>query len=375
MIRLGIDARTHDHLGGPGRYCRNVLSALLADPADLEYVVWLPDGGDWSSFPVAEGVKLEVRSAPEPGLADARFEADVNAAELDVFCSFASPVPSGVSAPILLVVHGVSPDGAPAGGIVGESVERATSIIADCSLTAVDVERLFPRHAHRVWVVPPGVENRFFEPPDPAAFEAALAAHGLEKEGYVLHVGRSDGRKNLVRLVDAYAGSGLQGRFPLVLAGEPGGADPDLRARLESKDAVAIRRLGYVADEQLPSILRGALLFVFPSLEERSCLALQEAMATGRPVVGSRTDSIAELVGDAGLLIDPLDVAHLRGEMERVVSDASLRESMSAWSAARMRSYTWRRTAERVRRLAEHAASGALKREEGSPLFPLRHSA
>ena len=200
MITLGIDARSYDSPGRLGRYCRNVLAGMLEHGDGFRYVVWLPDHLRPELLPnLPEEARLELRAcavatgdaAGERGA----FLAEINGAPLDVFCSLHSPVPAGVAAPSLLVIHDLCALKFPElhRGEAGEywqstlpgSLERVTAIIADSSQTAADVELYFPRHAHRTWVIPPGVESRFFDAPDPGALTATLAALGLKEREYV----------------------------------------------------------------------------------------------------------------------------------------------------------------------------------------------
>ena len=173
MITLGIDARSYDSPGRLGRYCRNVLAGMLEHGEGFRYVVWLPDGLRPELLPnLPEEARLELRAcavatgdaAGERGA----FLAEINGAPLDVFCSLHSPVPAGVAAPSLLVIHDLCalkfPELHPGEAVeywqstLPGSLERVTAIIAESSQTAADVELYFPRHAHRTWVIPPGVE-------------------------------------------------------------------------------------------------------------------------------------------------------------------------------------------------------------------------
>ena len=106
--------------------------------------------------------------------------------------------------------------------------------------------------------------------------------------------------------------------------------------------------MGYVPAEELPWWYNAADLFVYPSLYEGFGLPPLEAMACGTPVVTSTASSLPEVVGQAGLLVDPTDIDALAGAMERGLADADLRAQMKAAGLARAAGFSWRETARRT---------------------------
>jgi glycosyltransferase involved in cell wall biosynthesis len=164
---------------------------------------------------------------------------------------------------------------------------------------------------------------------------------------YVLHVGTLQPRKNLGRLVQAFAG--VLETVPdvhLVLVGKRGWGDEDL-GRLARTLGVAERVLtpGYLPREMLPAVYSGAAAVLIPSLYEGFGLPALEAMACGTPVACSSTSSLPEVVGDAGLLFDPLDTDAIGRAMLRLLEDDSLRARMSHEGRARAALFTWERCA------------------------------
>jgi glycosyltransferase involved in cell wall biosynthesis len=163
---------------------------------------------------------------------------------------------------------------------------------------------------------------------------------------YLLYVGNHKPHKNLSRLVRALAelrdGSSLR----LVLVG------PVERELLEVAGSVAVADrlvfLGDVPDERLPALYRGANAFVFPSLHEGFGLPPLEAMACGTPVVSSLATSLAEVVGDAAVAVDPLDVGSIAAGIDGIVGDEQLRRQLRARGLARAASFSWDETARRT---------------------------
>ena len=106
-----------------------------------------------------------------------------------------------------------------------------------------------------------------------------------------------------------------------------------------------VRFLGPVPEADLPALYAGAAVFVFPSLYEGFGLPVLEAMACGTPVITSNTSSLPEVVGEAGILIDPRDVRALAEAVERVLADERLRAELRAKGVERARQFTWEKTA------------------------------
>jgi glycosyltransferase involved in cell wall biosynthesis len=174
---------------------------------------------------------------------------------------------------------------------------------------------------------------------------------------YMLYVGSHRPHKNLPRLVQAFRKIDFQG-LHLLLTGTP---TPELRACVDvARVADRVRFLGRVSDDILPAIYRGAILLVLPSLSEGFGLPPLEAMACGTPVVVSQLTAPPEVVGTAGILVDPFDVDDLRHGLERVLDDGSLRSTMRKLGIERSRQFSWDQVAARVRAVLEEAAGMVL---------------
>lgn len=177
---------------------------------------------------------------------------------------------------------------------------------------------------------------------------------------YFLYVGTIQPRKNLIRLIEAFAAFSLQPSalgVHLVIAGKRGWLAEGIERRAaELGVAGRVRFLGYVPDEELPALMAGALGFVFPSLYEGFGMPPLEAMACGTPVVVSSSSSLPEVVGDAGLVVSPDDPEDLAEALHRVLTDAELRERLHARGLQQARRFSWRDTAERTLAVYQEAA-------------------
>ena len=224
------------------------------------------------------------------------------------------------------------------------SAEVADRIIAVSRSTKDDIVRHLAVDPERVAVVPEGVDPSC-RPLPRAEVEAALAPLGLVYGGYLLFLGTVEPRKNIGRLLDAVMKAGAD-VGPLVLAGADGWGNDELRPRIaELARRGRVRPLGYVPEALRPTLLGGARAFLYPSLYEGFGLPPLEAMACGTPVVTSDVSSLPEVVGDAALLIDPLDVDGLAGAIRRLWDDEALRRDLRARGLARAQEFTWERTA------------------------------
>jgi glycosyltransferase involved in cell wall biosynthesis len=180
---------------------------------------------------------------------------------------------------------------------------------------------------------------------------SAAAAHftpdgGVFEPGfpYLLYVGNQKPHKNLVRLVQAFARSRERGGLRLVLTGAPNRELVSV-ARGERLDERLVF-LGSVPDERLPDVYRGAVAFVFPSLYEGFGLPPLEAMACGTPVVSSAATALAEVVGGAAVVVDPLAIDSIADGIDEVVRDERLRAELRERGIARARHFSWDRAAD-----------------------------
>ena len=224
------------------------------------------------------------------------------------------------------------------------SAKRAAHITTISEHARTDLLDLFDwLDPARITVLPLAVDARFRPvPPDRERF-------GLP-ESYVVCLGAVQPRKNLARLLEAWAtvqARGDAGDAVLAIAGRPkqeGSSYAKLADQLGIADRV--RWLGYVADDDLPVLLAGARCLVFPSLYEGFGLPVVEAMAVGCPVICSDTTSLPETAAGAALLVDPLSPTAIADAITRLLTDEAERARLRELGLARAAKLSWTRSAE-----------------------------
>ena len=230
--------------------------------------------------------------------------------------------------------------------LVSWAMRRAAVVLTISDFTRREIQHYYPSTARKTVVVSCGVGSEFTAEGDAETDRVALQAYGIESP-YLLAVGNIHPRKNLGRLLDAYLTlrSDLPNTPNLVWAGVERWGSTDLQQRAR---ATGVNLPGRIAAEHLPALYRQALALAYPSLYEGFGLPPVEAMACGTPIIASNTTSLPEVVGEAALLIDPLNVNDLAAALRRVVTDAALRGQLRERGLSRVRLYRWATVADRV---------------------------
>jgi D-inositol-3-phosphate glycosyltransferase len=231
--------------------------------------------------------------------------------------------------------------------------ERLVAQRADRLVCASDHERrlledVYGADPRRISVVACGVDLGLFKPIDREAARDALRLNGKKM---VLFVGRIEPLKGVDILLAAAAQLGGESDFQVFIVGGDGTASAEMRRLqgLASELGVSgrVSFLGPVDHDRLPLFYNAADICVVPSYYESFGLVALEAMACGTPVVASSASSVPEAVGDAGLLVDPLDVDGLAAALETAITDSALRADLRTRGLARAAAFTWQRVARR----------------------------
>lgn len=225
----------------------------------------------------------------------------------------------------------------------------ASHILTDSCATRDALVQAYGIDAAKITVAYPGYDSDL-APVRNAGTLAAVQARYAIAGPYVLFIGRLQPRKNLVRLIEAFAHLAPdRPDLSLVLAGPAGWLAEPIRARVrELSLETRVLFPGYIAEADKAALLSGAQVFAYPSLYEGFGFPVLEAQACGVPLLASNTSSLPEVVGDGGLLVDPLDEAAIVAGLARLLDDVMLRRTLVALGSANLRRFSWEATAQTV---------------------------
>ncbi|HEY6358896.1 MAG TPA: glycosyltransferase family 1 protein, partial [Vicinamibacterales bacterium] len=228
---------------------------------------------------------------------------------------------------------------------------RARRVLTVSQASKDDILSYLHVPASKVEVIYNALDERLATPPTPEDI-GRVRDRFLLNAPFVLYAGNIKPHKNLDRLIEAFARARARvpGDLKLLIIGDEMSKYPNLR-RLVHRFQLHqhVRFLGFVPDATLAALYRLAAVFVFPSLYEGFGLPPLEAMAGGAPVVTSNVSSLPEVVGDAALLIDPLDPGSIADAMTRVLTDPALRADLIRRGYERIETFSWARSVARVR--------------------------
>ncbi|HQU46938.1 MAG TPA: glycosyltransferase family 1 protein [Pirellulales bacterium] len=243
---------------------------------------------------------------------------------------------------------------------MGQTLSRSRAILADSHFTRQELLELCPAvDPQRVIVTQLGVDFDYFNSPLHGE-RVADVRHRLQlPRQFVLYLGTLEPRKNLQGLIRAYGllPAEVQQAYPLVLAGMPGWNQAYFRRELaELRHRGVLHEVGYVAQDDVPALMRAASVFCFPSFYEGFGLPPLEAAACGTPVVASRAASLPEVLGEAAVYVDPHSPDDIRAALERVLESESVQRQLRQAGPARAALFRWddcaRRTVQAYRTAA-----------------------
>ena len=361
---VGVDASRaiRARRTGTEGYSFELLSALVRRSEERRYRLYF-DCAPPTDFPRGEGAEFRVIAAPRLWT-HYRLAREVAIHPPDLLFVPSHVIPVRCAVPAVATIHDVGylwykSAYSPLAWILLHlgtihNARVARRIIADSQATASDLVKHFHVDPKRIRVASLGAP----QVADVTFPEGLRERYGLESP-YFLFVGTQQPRKNLGRLLEAFAQVRRRNhRVTLAIAGPAGIGVSRLRERAAAIGLEgSVRWLGYVPRADIAPLYAGASAFVFPSLYEGFGLPVLEAMAWGAPVIASSTSSLPEVVGDAGLLVDPLDVAGLAQAMIRVLEDADLGERLRRAGREQVSRFSWDRCAQVVEAAFDEALS------------------
>jgi len=349
---------------GSGQYTRRLVEHLLALEPGLDVILITPGKGlgvQVSKFSGEENLQYETSNLIKLYFEQIAFPRACRRLEVDVahVPYWASPLAPSV--PTVVTIHDIIPlvlreyRGGPLvrayTAMVATAARSAALVLTDSEASRRDILAHLDLPPGRVRVIYLAADPRFR--PDPAPDDAAVRARYGLPERYVLYLGGFDVRKNVAAALATYrwAGPVIGEECPLVVAGRlperdtPFAPDPRRQARSLGLRSEWVRFIGWVAEEDKPALYRGAVAFLFPSRYEGFGLPPLEALACGTPVVGSDAASLPEVVGDAGVLVDPDDAEGMAGAVIQLAEDPAFHAELRRRALAQAAHFSWERTA------------------------------
>ena len=233
----------------------------------------------------------------------------------------------------------------------------AHRIIADSQATKADLVRFDGVDPARIDVVYPGIDPHLQPETDENRVTAVLREYGITPP-YLLFISTLQPRKNLIRLVRAYAAAAIP--HQLVLAGKPGWLADPILAEINHQSSIINRQSsiatpGFIADDDKAALLTGATALLYPSLHEGFGFPVLEAQACGTPVMCANSSSLPEVAGEAALLVDPQDTSAITAAIQQLVSDPLLRHELAQAGLENVRRFGWEKTAVQALQSLERA--------------------
>ena len=363
-MRVAIDARKlHDF--GIGTYVRNLLLHLARLDRETDYVVLCQHKDCQFVKKLGENFRAVAEWALPYSIAEQfRVPMHLRRERVDLFHSPHYVLPPLTPCRSIVTIHDcihlMFPQYLPnrlaylyAKTFLHIASRRSNRILTVSESSKKDIVRLLNVPQEKVTVIYNAIDERFRKEPDEEAVWKVRERYQLH-DPFILYTGNIKPHKNLERLIDAFYRLRRNGltHVRLLIIGDEISKYPNLRRAVHRYQLHKhVRFLGYVSNDLLAVLYRLADVFAFPSLYEGFGLPPLEAMAIGAPVVTSNVSSLPEVVGDAALLIDPLDPDSIADGLRRVLTDSSLREELRIKGFAQARKYSWDRSVSHVRKI------------------------
>ncbi len=228
-----------------------------------------------------------------------------------------------------------------------DAVAWADALIAISQHTRQDLIERMGASPDRIVVTPLAPNPLCVRVADPQRLAQVRAVYGLPPD-FILFVGSLEPRKNIPRLLAAYArlASALRREVHIVIAGGAGWLNEDIKTKVHEPGlADRVHFIGYVKEEDLPAVYSLATVFAYPSLYEGFGLPVLEAMQCGIPVLTSNVSALPEITGDAALLVSPTDVEEIAHGLTRLLEHEELRTALRARGYLRAQGFSWERCA------------------------------
>ena len=248
--------------------------------------------------------------------------------------------------------------------VTRQAVKKADKIIAVSKSTKKDIVKYYQVPAKKVEVIYSAYDKKLFKPTKKTEIVRVLKKYKI-KEPYLIYVGTLQKRKNIPRLISAFAYLKKKYQIPhqLVIVGKKGWLYDEIFQKVREG---GLRRevifTGFAKNSDLPGLLSGVDVFVLPSLYEGFGLPILEAMACGTPVVASKVSSLPELVEDNGVLVNPESVSSIAKGIYKIISNPKLKKQLSKKGLEGVKEFSWKKCAQKTLKALEAVGRKNAKR-------------
>lgn len=360
---IGIDASRAQlsNRSGTENYSYNLIRALAAIDSENRYLLYLRDR---PLYPLVTQPNFVTKLLRAPYLwtqARLAFECWVNPPEVLFVPAHTLPLLRPGNLKSVVTIHDLGEEYLPGYHQFPQkyylsfasryAAKNATRLIAVSHATKRDLIERYQVQSEKIDVVYEGIDTEFFKPGSEEEVNSVRAKYGLSKN-YIFFLGTIQPRKNLQRLISAFARnvrSGAAADFELVIAGGRGWLDKGIYSA-PTKEAVAnqVKFIGRVPDEDLPALYTGATFFAYPSLFEGFGLPVLEAFGCSTPVLTSKTTSLPEVAGEAAFLVNPDSVEDIEVGIRQLLDSDSLRKKLIKAGSDQVKKFSWEKTAEQT---------------------------
>ncbi len=372
-MRIGIDIR---HLSDPqpagvGGYTRQLLEALFRLDQVNEYVLFATGSRrTLARLPKFEAPNVRVVAVPIPNkllnasiaLTERPFLESVMASGAKTIDCWLFPNHNFITTklPYAIMVHDLSYEIFPEfftlksrwrHHLARRIIKGADAVLCPSTSTKQDLMEIYKIDETKIYLTPLAVSK------PPACPADSQSPNPNFPKRYILSLATLEPRKNQISIIEAYEAyrNETKDEIKLVIGGGRGWKSGHIfKAAKRSKYANDIRLIGYVDEQQKTELYRQAQVFVFPSFYEGFGLPVLEAMATGCPVITSHTSSLPELVGDAGLMIDPYNVNDLKMAIKLILTSPRLRQDIIQKGLRHAQDFSWESTAKKTLEILTH---------------------
>ncbi len=270
-------------------------------------------------------------------------------------------VPAGLKCPAVVTIHDLSYHVNPKRTTAGRSLyfrkftefaaRKAKAIMTESEASKKDIEKYIYGTKGKIHVIPIGVEDYFKPVDDKYKIEAIRKKYQIEGK-FFLYLGTLEPGKNITKIIYAFESivKSFSLEASLIIAGKKGWLFDEIFNTAQKTGLLnkKIFFLGFVPEEELPTLYNAAECLVFPSTNEGFGLPPLESMSCGTPVITSHISSLPEVVGDAALMVDPYDVTSISKAMHRIYGDENLRKELSVKGLERAKLFSWKAATDKV---------------------------